>query len=70
MVLGVPILNHFKVLVGNHVDPDEAAHYEPPHPNISCLQMNLQCNLSSTATHRTAKSGCCIKVTVMEGQNI
>ena len=25
----------------NIVDPDEAAHYEPPHPDLHCLPSSL-----------------------------
>ena len=38
MVLGVPILKHFRVVkFANSVDPDEAAHYELAHLDLHCL---------------------------------
>ena len=36
MVLGVPVLKHFRV---NSEDPDEVARFEPPHLDLCCLQI-------------------------------
>ena len=31
----------FKCKRANSVDPDEVAHYEPPHQDLHCLHINL-----------------------------
>ena len=31
----------FEDLRANSVDPDEVAHYEPPYPDLYCLQVEL-----------------------------
>ena len=50
LFLGVPILKHIRVInvpvtkiaeVANSIDPDEAAHYEPPHLDLHCCSLIL-----------------------------
>ena len=42
MILGVPILMHFKIAeIANSVDLDEVAHYEPPHLGLLSLPSSL-----------------------------
>ena len=33
--------SEFKCKRANSVDPDEVAHYEPPHQDLHCLHINL-----------------------------